>query len=165
MDIRDAGSGHVTTTNTVRQAGFAAGAVVLILDLSKGFLPIYFAIRAGIPAWSVAITAALAVLGHCYPLFANFRGGMGLAVSGGALLAASPPAFLIALAFLIFLLLVIRHAARAALFAGLLAPMLLWLLHFRGVELWIMSAAGLVVTLRFTINWNREYRELWLDRE
>ena len=164
VDIRDAGSGHVTTTNTVRQAGFAAGAVVLILDLSKGFLPIYFAIRAGIPAWSVAITAALAVLGHCYPLFANFRGGMGLAVSGGALLAASPPAFLIALAFLIFLLLVIRHAARAALFAGLLAPMLLWLLHFRGVELWIMSAAGLVVTLRFTINWNREYRELWLDR-
>ena len=164
VDIRDGGSGHVTTTNTVRQAGFAAGAVVLILDLSKGFLPVYFALRAGLPAWSVGITAALAVLGHCYPIFANFRGGMGLAVTGGATLAASVPAFLVSLALLILLVLIIRHAARAAFFAGLLAPILLWLLNFRGTELWVLSAAGLIVALRFTVNWNRQYRELWLDR-
>jgi len=160
VDIRDSGSGHVTTTNTVRQAGFIPGAVVLILDLSKGFLPVYVAIRAGLPAWSVGITTALVVLGHCYPIFANFRGGMGLAVSGGATLAASVPAFLVSLALLIFLVLIIRHAARAALVAGLLAPVLLWLLNFRGIELWIVTAAGLVVALRFTINWNRQYREL-----
>ena len=165
VDIRDGGSGHVGTTNTIRQAGFAPGAAVLILDILKGFLPLYFAIRAGHPAWSLAITAALAVLGHCYPVFANFRGGMGLAVAGGATLAASPIAFLISLSLLIFLMLVLKHSARAALFAGLSAPILLYILNFRDNELWIVAATGFAVAIRFTIDWNRQYRELWLDRE
>ena len=165
IDIRDGGSGHVGATNTIRQAGFAPGVAVLILDISKGFLPVYLAIHAGLPAWSVAVTAGLAVIGHCYPLFANFRGGMGLAVAGGTLLAVEPVTFLIILALLIFLLLTVKHSARAALFTGLLAPILLYLLHFRGTELWVMTAAGLVVAFRFTIDWNRQYRELWLDRE
>ncbi len=165
IDVRDGGSGHVTTTNTIRQAGFAPGAAVLILDISKGFLPVYFSLRAGLPAWSVAIVAALVVTGHCYPIFANFRGGMGLASAGGTLLAVKPITFLIVLALLILLVLIIRHSARAALFTGLLAPILLWLLHFRGTELWVMAATGIVIAIRFTIDWNRQYRELWLDRE
>jgi glycerol-3-phosphate acyltransferase PlsY len=165
VDIRDGGSGHVTTTNTIRQAGFAPGAAVLILDISKGFLPTYFAIRAGLPAWSVAVTAGLIVLGHCYPIFANFRGGMGLAAAGGTMFAANFTAALIALAFLILMVLVIRHSARAALFTGLLAPILLWLLQFRGIELWVMAATGIVIAIRFTVDWNRQYRELWLDRD
>lgn len=148
VDIRDGGSGHVGATNTIRQAGFASGAAVLLLDISKGYLPSYFSLRAGLPAWSVAITAALVVLGHCYPIFANFRGGMGLAVAGGVLLAVKPIIFLIILALLILFVLTIRHSARAALFTGLLAPILLWLLHFRGVELWAMAGAGLMIDLR-----------------
>ena len=165
VDIRDGGSGHVTTTNTIRQAGFAPGALVLLLDMTKGFIPTFFAIRAGLPAWSVAITAALTVVGHCYPIFANFRGGMGLAATGGAMFAANFTAAWISLALLIFLVLIIRHSARAALFTGLLAPFLLWLLKYRGVEVWVMSAAGIVLAIRFTDDWKRQYNELWLDRE
>ncbi len=164
-DLRESGSGHATTTNTIRQAGFAAGAAVLILDLGKGFFPLYVAHRAGLPVWAMALTTAFAVLGHCYPLFAGFRGGMGLAVTGGALLAVSPTAMLIALALLALLLFTVRHAARAALFAGLLAPFSLWVFHLRGVELWMTAAAGLIIALRFSVNWNRQYRELWLDRQ
>ncbi len=165
VDIRDGGSGHVTTTNTIRQAGFAPGALVLILDITKGFIPTFFAIRAGLPAWSVALVAGLTVIGHCYPIFANFRGGMGLAAAGGAMIAANFTAAMIVLAFLILLVLVIRHSARAALFTGLLSPPLLWLLHFRGIELWVMAATGIAIAIRFTIDWNRQYNELWLDRE
>ena len=47
VDVRDAGSGHATTTNTIRQAGFGWGALVLILDIAKGFLPTYLALQAG----------------------------------------------------------------------------------------------------------------------
>jgi len=164
-DIRDGGSGHVTTTNTIRQAGFLAGAAVLILDIGKGYLALWLAQRAGLSTWSLAATAALLVIGHCYPIFANFRGGMGLAVTGGAMLATNIPAALIVLATLIFLVLVIKHSARGAFFASLLSPPLLWLLQFRGDALWVMTAASLVLALRFTIDWNRKYRELWLDRE
>src|SRR5512147_2407070 len=90
VDLREAGSGHATTTNTIRQAGFAAGALVLILDVAKGFLPVWLALRYAPHMWVAAVTAACVVIGHCWPVFAQFRGGMGLASAGGGLLAASP---------------------------------------------------------------------------
>jgi glycerol-3-phosphate acyltransferase PlsY len=113
----------------------------------------------------VALTGALAVAGHCWPVFAQFRGGMGLATMGGGLAAVTPLGFLIGLATLIVLVLVIRHSARASVFTGLATPVVFWLVGLRGTELWLAAACGLVVAIRFTIDWNRKYRELWLDRE
>lgn len=165
IDIRDGGSGHVTTTNTIRQAGWVPGALVLVLDMTKGFLPVYFALHAGLLGWSVALTAGLVVTGHCWPLFAQFRGGMGLAAMGGALLAVSPLGFLLALATLLFFVLVLHHGARGSLVTGLVVPLVFWLAGLRGTELWVAVATGLVIAVRFTIDWNRKYRELWLDRE
>lgn len=169
VDVRDAGSGHATTTNTIRQAGFGWGALVLILDIAKGFVPTYLALvsvgRNGIPPYIVPLTAALAIAGHCWPLFAQFRGGMGLATFGGSLLAVNWFGFVIGLGLLIILLLVTRHGARASVFAGILIAPMFWLFHLRGLEFWIAIAGGIVIALRFTIDWNRKYRELWLDRE
>lgn len=165
VDVRDAGSGHVTTTNTIRQAGWVAGAFVLMLDITKGFLPVFLASRAGLSNWSIGLTAALAVIGHCWPVFAQFRGGMGLATMGGALLAVSPLGFLLALGILILLVLVIRHSARASFFAGFVIPIAFYLIGLLSTELWIAAMCGLVIAFRFTIDWNRKYRELWLDRE
>jgi acyl phosphate:glycerol-3-phosphate acyltransferase len=165
VDVRDGGSGHMTTTNTIRQAGWAAGVLVFGLDVFKGFLPVTLAICLGLPDWSIAITAALAVIGHCWPVLAQFRGGMGLAVSEGILLAVSPLGALTGLGVLLLLLLVVRHAARAGLFAGLVIPVVFWLAGLRGTITWISIPMGLVIAARYTIDWNRTYRRLWLDRE
>jgi glycerol-3-phosphate acyltransferase PlsY len=165
VDVRDAGSGHATTTNTIRQAGFVWGALVLVLDITKGFLPTYLAIKYTGNPWVIALTAALAVAGHCWPIFAQFRGGMGLATFGGALLAANWFAFVIGMGLLLALTLILRHGARASVLAGILIAPLFWLLGLRGVEFWIALAGGLVIAFRFLIDWNRKYRELWLDRE
>jgi acyl phosphate:glycerol-3-phosphate acyltransferase len=165
IDVRDGGSGHVTTTNTIRQAGWLPGVVVFILDVTKGFVPTYLALLADSPDWILALTVALAVTGHCWPIFAQFRGGMGLATTGGALLALEPVTFLICLAMLVAIMLLIRHSARAALATGLLAPVVFYLIGLRGTIIWVGIAAGIVIAIRFTIDWNREYRELWLDRE
>ncbi|MBL7164716.1 MAG: glycerol-3-phosphate acyltransferase [Anaerolineales bacterium] len=165
IDVRDGGSGHVTTTNTIRQAGLGWGILVLILDISKGFVPAYFTARLALPYWAVALTAGLAVVGHCWPLFAQFRGGMGLATTGGCLLAINPLGLVIGLGVLVSLILTIRHSARAAFFTGLLIPVALWLLAQRGLIIWVSVATGIVVAIRFLDDWNREYRELWLDRE
>jgi glycerol-3-phosphate acyltransferase PlsY len=53
VDVRDSGSGHATTTNTIRQAGFGPGAVVFTLDLAKGLVSLSaFRNLAGkLPAW------------------------------------------------------------------------------------------------------------------
>jgi glycerol-3-phosphate acyltransferase PlsY len=165
VDVRDAGSGHATTTNTIRQAGFGWGALVGILDLAKGFVPTYLAIQFSGDPLVVALTAALAVAGHCWPVFAQFRGGMGLAPFAGSLLAADWFAFLVFAGLLLALTLLLRHGARAGVFTGIFIAPLFWLLGLRGVELWIAVTGGLVIAFRFLIDWNRKYRELWLDRE
>lgn len=165
VDVRDSGSGHATTTNTIRQAGFGWGTLVFILDLAKGFIPVYFAAQQVEIPWLVAWTAAFAVVGHCWPIFAQFRGGMGLATFGGGLLALNPLAFLICFALLIVMLLIIRHGARASIFAAIAAPPALWLLNIRDVAFWATLFGGVIIAIRFLIDWNRKYRELWLDRE
>jgi acyl phosphate:glycerol-3-phosphate acyltransferase len=165
VDVREAGSGHATATNTIRQAGFVPGAVVFLLDVAKGFLPTWLALHYAPAAWIVPLTAALAVVGHCWPLFAGFRGGMGLAPANGGMMAAFLPAILICYAMLGLLTLILRHSARASVIAGILIAPVLWLIGLRGPVLWIAGSVGLVVAFRFLIDWNRKYRELWLDRE
>ena len=165
VDVRDSGSGHATTTNTIRQAGFGWGALVLILDIAKGFLPTYLAAKFSGEVWIIALTATAAVVGHCWPVFAQFRGGMGLATAGGGILSLNPLGFLICLGLLIFLVLVVRHSARASVFAGILMAPVLWVLNIRDVTFWAAVGVGAMIALRFLIDWNRKYRELWLDRE
>jgi acyl phosphate:glycerol-3-phosphate acyltransferase len=165
MDVRDAGSGHATTTNTIRQLGFGWGVLVAALDLAKGFIPTYLASQYSNETWVIVLTAALAVVGHCWTLFAQFRGGMGLAPLGGALLATNWFSLVIGAGLLLTLLLIIRHGARAGVLTGILIAPLFWLFNLRGVEFWIALACGLVIAYRFLIDWNRKYRELWLDRE
>ncbi|HUI89510.1 MAG TPA: glycerol-3-phosphate acyltransferase [Anaerolineales bacterium] len=165
VDVRDSGSGHATTTNTIRQAGFGAGALVFLLDVSKGFIPAWLAWHFAPSSWITPITVAFVVIGHCWPVFAQFRGGMGLACAGGGLLMVSPLAFLIVAAVLIALVLALRHPARASVLVGILAAPALWLFGLRGIEFWIALAAGIVIACRFLIDWNRRYHELWLDRK
>jgi acyl phosphate:glycerol-3-phosphate acyltransferase len=166
VDVRDSGSGHATTTNTIRQAGFGWGALVLILDIAKGFIPTYFAVRQDdISPYIIVLTASFAVIGHCWPVFAQFRGGMGLATAGGSFLAINPLTFLISFGLLILLVLVIRHSARATVFTGILVAPVLWLFNIRDISFWAAMGAGIVIAIRFLIDWNRQYRELWLDRE
>ena len=90
---------------------------------------------------------------------------MGLATFGGAILVANWFAFLIGLALLLTLTLSLQHGARASVFTGLLMAPVFWYFDLHGIELWIALVGGLVIAYRFLIDWNRKYRELWLDRE
>jgi glycerol-3-phosphate acyltransferase PlsY len=165
VDVRDAGSGHVSTTNTIRQAGWVAGIFVLILDITKGFIPTLLAYKFAPYSWVVPIVGAFAVAGHCWPIFAQFRGGMGLATAGGCMIAIFPLGLAIGLMVLLPLTLIIKHAARASLFASLLFAPVFYLLGERGINVGLAAAMGVILAVRFTVDWNREYRELWLDRD
>lgn len=165
VDVRDGGSGHATTTNTIRQAGWVAGVLVLLLDLTKGFIPTWLAYHYAPYSWLTPLVAAMAVIGHCWPVFANFRGGMGLATAGASILAINPLYALIGIGVLILLVLVIRHSAKAAVLVGILLSPIYYLLGERGILIGLTAAVGTVIAVRFMIDWNRQYRELWLDRD
>ena len=165
VDVRDAGSGHSTTTNTIRQAGWVAGVFVLFLDIAKGFIPTYLALEYSPYSWVVPITAALTVVGHNWPVFAQFRGGMGLATAGGGIIAIFPFGLAIGLMVLLPFTLILKHSARAALISSLLIAPIFYLFGERGIIVGLAAASGLVLAVRFSIDWNRQYREIWLDRE
>lgn len=98
VDVRSVGSGNIGATNVLRSAGRGLGLVTLVLDVGKGFVPVYLAQR-----WfdAEAIHAAVgfaAFLGHCYPVYIGFRGGKGVATGLGAIVALSPMVALIAVA-------------------------------------------------------------------
>ena len=163
-DVRQSGSGHAGPTNVMRSAGWVAGLLALALDVGKGFAAVRVAQSLTSWAWMPAIAAGLAVAGHCWPVFAGFRGGMGMSAAGGALLAAWPLGFVLAVGLAAMTMLVIRHAARANIAASLLvAPM--WALFGAALPLIAVAAAGgIVVAVRSSSDWNRVYKELWLDR-
>jgi glycerol-3-phosphate acyltransferase PlsY len=115
LDVREVGSKHATTTNTLRTAGFGWGALVFVLDTTKGFVPTWLALHHAPAPWIAGLTAAMVVMGHCWPVFAGFRGGMGMASLGGCVLAASLLAYCIGLIILIVLTLILRHHAQACL--------------------------------------------------
>jgi glycerol-3-phosphate acyltransferase PlsY len=165
VDVRDAGSHHATTTNTIRQAGWGAGVVVFVLDIAKGYVPTYFAAQFSPYEWVIPLTAMAAVAGHCWPLFAGFRGGMGLATAGGSILVIYPLGMLIGLGIVIALSLAIKHSARAGLITGALLAPAFWIAGERGIIIWLAASVGVVIVTRFLSDWNRKYRELWLDRE
>lgn len=165
VDVRDAGSGHATTSNTIHQAGVGWAALVLLLDIAKGFLPTFLTMKFSNETWVVVITAACAVIGHCWPVFAQFRGGMGLATCGGALLAVDWISFSVAFGFWLILMLALRHPARASALTGIFMAPLFWLFNLRSHEFWVAVTCGIIIAYRFLVDWNRTYRERWLNRE
>lgn len=165
VDVRAGGSGHATATNTIRQAGWFAGVIVFLLDAGKGFLATWLALNFAEVDWVIPLTAAVVVIGHCWPVFAGFRGGMRLAAAGGALLAVSPFGFIIALGVLVGLTLLLHHSARASVIAGLVLAPIVWFMGLNELMTWPSFAVGIVIATRFLGDWNRQYRELWPDRE
>jgi glycerol-3-phosphate acyltransferase PlsY len=82
-DPRTEGSKNPGATNVLRLAGKQAAIVVLVVDALKGFIPVLLARMVGVSGFALALVALIALLGHIYPLFFNFKGGKGFATAIG----------------------------------------------------------------------------------
>lgn len=103
-DVRQHGSGNLGATNTFRVLGKTAGIVVTLLDILKGTAAVLLPLLPLFAAVTIhpLLLGALAVIGHMFPLFANFKGGKAVATSGGVLLGYNWPIFIVVL--LVFLI-------------------------------------------------------------
>ena len=98
-DVRTHGSGAAGMTNMLRTFGKKAAAMTAAGDVLKGVLAVcigrwlFHQLPAGTgvsPYLGVYLAAIFAVLGHLYPLYFGFKGGKGVLVAGGAILAIQP---------------------------------------------------------------------------
>ena len=140
-DVRKVGSGNIGATNVARAAGLLAGVLTLMLDVAKGAGAVLLAEKLSndSAAW-MTIAALAALLGHCFPIWLNFKGGKGVATAAGMFFVLSPFAGLVAL--ILFLLVVIfwRYVSLGSVSAAAAMPLLIYFL-------WPRHAPPLAVTI------------------
>ncbi len=120
MDIRDHGSGNIGFTNVLRVCGPSLGIPVLLLDILKGALPVFFALRyfPGEPLFHV-MCAAGCIFGHSWSCFLGFRGGKMVATSLGVFLVLKWEAVLFSAVVFVLVFLLVRIVSVGSLAAAL----------------------------------------------
>ncbi|NCD24169.1 MAG: glycerol-3-phosphate 1-O-acyltransferase [Deltaproteobacteria bacterium] len=89
IDPREQGSGNIGATNVGRLCGKKYGALTLILDMAKGFIPVVLASSFSDSAFFLTLVATATICGHMYSVFLNGKGGKGVATWVGAFAAIS----------------------------------------------------------------------------
>jgi len=89
-DVRAQGSGNIGATNVLRAGGKALGILTLLLDVAKGFAPVWLARHFGFPAEALSWVALAATAGHIFTPWLKFQGGKGVATALGAILGYHP---------------------------------------------------------------------------
>lgn len=104
---QDGGDRNPGTFNAFKFGGFWMGLLTLIGDLAKGIIPVFMYTH-GLkdkPGFALAFVIAAPVIGHAFPIFSHFKGGIGIAVSFGTLLGLYPnmlPVLFLAATFVFF---------------------------------------------------------------
>ena len=132
IDVREYGSGNAGATNVFRVLGKRAGIPVLILDILKGFAAVSLAYLSKYPKGSSLLTdlelvlGIAALVGHIFPLFAQFRGGKGIATLLGIILAIHLYAGLLSLAVFTVVLLTFSYVSLSSIIASTLFPIIIF---------------------------------------
>ncbi len=122
-DIRTVGSGNIGATNVLRTGRKDLALATLLLDGGKGAIAVFAANALG---WPPEIAGASAFLGHCFPVWLQFKGGKGVATFLGTLLALWVPAGAVAGATWLIAAFLFRFSSLAALIAAAAAPLVLF---------------------------------------
>ncbi len=126
-DIRNYGSGNLGATNTFRVLGIKAGLIVTIADILKGtlatLLPVFASFFIDVEV-SRLIVGLFAVLGHTYPVFANFKGGKAVATSGGVVLGLNPVLFLLIFITFFVTLYITKYVSLTSMITGVVATII-----------------------------------------
>lgn len=96
VDLRDEGSRNVGGTNLFRTVGPLTGMFGAGLDICKGLAPVLAARALDFNEGVAGLAAIAAVAGQCWPIFLRFRGGRGISVVAGAVVAFTPVTFVLA---------------------------------------------------------------------
>lgn len=144
VDIRKYGSGNVGSTNALRTLGAKAGAITLLGDALKAVIPILLVRLVFFQKYDYTELLALytglgVVIGHNYPVWLKFKGGKGIAATGGAMAAFDPLIVPIALPFFILIVAVTRYVSLGSLFVAVFFPVWVTIRHPGDVHMLIVT--------------------------
>ena len=146
-DIRDIGSGNIGATNVLRTGNKKIAFLTLILDGSKGALALFLltSILTKASIFSIynlelimSVVAVYSVLGHCFPIWLNFKGGKGVATGFGIILFINLLVGIIALLIWFLIAKFFKISSMSALVAYFLIP---FLMTFNSMENYFIIAS------------------------
>jgi len=139
IDIRHYGSGNPGTANVYRTLGKIPGIITFIVDFLKGFIPTFIAMHffytKGINDfskghwWIPIIVGTLAIVGHIWTVFLNFKGGKGVATSAGVFMAILPLPTLGAFISFLIAVWISGHISVGSMTASVLLPILCFIFN------------------------------------
>lgn len=163
IDVREHGSGNAGATNVIRVLGWKTGIPVLLIDVSKGWLagslPVLFNLAEQGSAQLInlqILAGILAVTGHIFPVFAQFRGGKGVATIFGVLLSLNLLLTISCFGVFLFVLFISGYVSVSSMSAGITFPLFLFLFFdtpsivFKAFSVFV--AAALIITHRKNIS-------------
>ena len=161
VDIRQHGSGNAGATNSLRTFGRTAGIIVLIIDFLKGFLAVLAAkLFPGTNEYLPQIMGLAAVIGHLYPVFAQFRGGKGVATALGVIAASFPMTVIICMVVFFILVFATKYVSLGSMVGALAFPVQValnvWNVNPDQDPYYIAFASALFLILVFTHRHNIE---------
>lgn len=136
-DIRHHGSGNAGATNTFRILGWKAGVIVLLIDFGKGLFctavvsKLAWSIGTGpvtlysgweVESMLVIFAGVAAVIGHMFPVYANFSGGKGAATACGMLYGIEPVSISISLAIFLIVMFWSRYVSLGSIISSFIYP-------------------------------------------
>jgi glycerol-3-phosphate acyltransferase PlsY len=163
IDIREYGSGNMGATNAFRILGSKFGTIIMVLDVLKGMLavglfyllPFYVSNEFERTNFMIALGLS-AVIGHIFPVFADFKGGKGVATILGMLLAIQPFVALTCIGVFLVVLFLTRYVSLSSILGAIMLPIcVLWIwnedeLTYRIFA--ILVAAMVIITHQKNIN-------------
>ena len=136
-DIRTMGSGNLGTTNTFRCLGKKAGVIVFVLDIAKGIIATMLPSLVLGRVEYLSIFGAFAMIGHVYPIFANFKGGKAVATGSGVFIFLYPTLSLILVAIFFSTLFITGYVSLGSILICLTSIVYLSIFE-SGIDKWIM---------------------------
>ena len=157
IDIRQQGSKNIGATNVSRLLGKKLGFCTLLLDIAKGYLPMFVAglLLGDVPNRNlvVGLCGAASILGHMFPVYLGFRGGKGVATALGVFLYLAPRALLFCLAVFLAAVGLSGYVSLGSLLAS---AAILPGLYYLAEPSWKFTLAGFVVILI----WLKHYQNI-----
>ncbi len=151
-DIRDLGSTNIGATNVLRLTGWKLALPVALIDILKGAIPVYLALRWFPEPWVAYVAGILALIGHCYPVYIRFKGGKGVATAVGIYAVLAPLPLLCSIAVFVLVVALTRFISLGSLTAFFSLPFFVWI-FLTDIEIVVLGAATLVlIALRHRAN-------------
>ena len=155
IDVRDYGSKNSGATNSYRVLGAKLGIAVLIIDVLKGFIPLYIASKFNLAYNDLVILGLVAILAHTFSCFISFKGGKGVATSLGVFLFLAPVITLILLVIFILVVYLTKYISLGSITAAFLLPIFTFFTH-RDTYLFTLSVViAIFVIYRHKTNISR----------